>query len=98
MRYTVDVNWELLGYPLLAFIRVRTKSGDCREYAEHVMELSNANATIEACHRITGKWCLLVKVRARTSADLEELLAQVRELPKGAATATTLALSTLYQR
>ncbi len=97
-RYTVDVNWEHLGYPLLSFIRVRTKSGDCRTFAEQVMELSSNAAVVETCHRITGKWCLLVKVRARTSADLEELLAQIRNLPKGAATATTLALSTLYER
>jgi Lrp/AsnC family transcriptional regulator, leucine-responsive regulatory protein len=91
-RYTVEIDWERLGYPLLAFIHVRTKSGDCRTYAQQVMELSNEDATIEACHRITGKWCLLVKVRARTSADLEELLAQIRSLPNGARTATTLAL------
>jgi Lrp/AsnC family leucine-responsive transcriptional regulator len=96
-RYTIDVNWEALGYPLLAFVRVRTKSGDCRAYGNQVMGLSNSGATIEACHRITGKWCLLVKVRARTSTDLEEMLAQIRELPKGAATATTLALSTQYE-
>ena len=97
-RYTIDVNWELLGYPLLGFVRVRTKSGDCRVFAEQVMELSHEGATVEACHRITGKWCLLVKVRARSSTDLEELLAQVRALPKAAATATTLALSTLCER
>ena len=97
-RYTIDVNWELLGYPLLAFVRVRTKSGDCRVFAEQVMELSHEGAAVEACHRITGKWCLLVKVRARTSLALEELLAQIRALPKAAATATTLALSTLCER
>ena len=96
-RYTVDINWEKLGYPLLAFIRVRTRSGDCRTYASQVMELSNEDATIEACHRITGKWCLLVKVRARAATDLEELLARIRGLPKGAKTATTLALSTLFE-
>ena len=97
-RYTIDVNWELLGYPLLAFVRVRTKSGDCRVFAEQVMELSHEGAAVEACHRITGKWCLLVKVRARSSVELEELLAQIRALPKAAATATTLALSTLCER
>ncbi len=96
-RYTVDVNWEHLGYPLLAFIRVRTKSGDCRVFAEQVMELSSDSAAVDTCHRITGKWCLLVKVRARSSSDLEELVAQIRNLPKAAATATTLALSTLYE-
>ena len=97
-RYTVDINWEKLGYPLLAFVRVRTKSSDCRTSGLQVMELSNEGVTVEACHRIAGKWSLLVKVRARTSADLEEFLAQVQGLPDGAATATTLALSTVLER
>ncbi|MDE2481619.1 MAG: Lrp/AsnC family transcriptional regulator [bacterium] len=92
--YTIVVDWEALGYPILAFIWVRTGSGNCDEHARSVMALSNDAAVVDECHRVTGEWCLLVKVHARTSRDLADLLDAIRESPQVSATATTLALST----
>jgi Lrp/AsnC family transcriptional regulator, leucine-responsive regulatory protein len=96
-RYTIEVDWTQLGYPLLAYVSIRTSGGTCGAHAERVMALSTPPAVIEECHRITGEWCLLVKVRARSSNDLEVLLDKIRELPRVFATSTTLALSTLRQ-
>ena len=95
--YTIVMDWELLGYPILAFIWVRTSSGNCETHARDVMRLSNDRAVIEECHRITGEWCFLVKVRARASRDLADLLDGIREIHCVSATATTLALSTLRE-
>jgi Lrp/AsnC family leucine-responsive transcriptional regulator len=95
--YTIVMDWELLGYPILAFIWVRTSSGNCETHARDVMRLSNERAAIEECHRITGEWCFLIKVRARASRDLADLLDGIRELHCVSATATTLALSTLRE-
>ncbi len=95
--YTIALDWELLGYPILAFIWVRTGSGNCDAHARSVLALSNEAAAIEECHRVTGEWCLLVKVHARTSRDLADLLDAIRESPQVSATATTLALSTERQ-
>jgi Lrp/AsnC family transcriptional regulator, leucine-responsive regulatory protein len=95
--YTIVVDWEALGYPILAFIWVRTANGNCETHAGNVMRLSNENATIEECHRITGEWCLLIKVRARASRALSALLDGIREFSSVSATATTLALSTLRE-
>ena len=95
--YTIVVDWEALGYPILAFIWVRTANGNCETHARDVMALSNDAATIEECHRITGEWCLLVKVRARSSRALSNLLDGIREFSAVSATATTLALATLRE-
>jgi Lrp/AsnC family leucine-responsive transcriptional regulator len=95
--YTIVVDWEALGYPILAFIWVRTANGNCETHAGNVMRLSNENATIEECHRITGEWCLLIKARARASRALSALLDGIREFSSVSATATTLALSTLRE-
>ncbi len=92
--YTIVVDWEALGYPILAFIWVRTGSGDCDVHARSVMALSNDAAAVEEVHRVTGEWCLLVKVHARSSRDLADVLDAIRESPQVTATATTLALST----
>jgi Lrp/AsnC family transcriptional regulator, leucine-responsive regulatory protein len=96
-RYTVEVDWTQLGYPLLAYVSIRTSGGPCAVHAERVMTLSTPATVIEEIHRITGEWCLLVKVLARSSNDLEVLLDKIRDLPRVFATSTTLALSTLRQ-
>jgi Lrp/AsnC family leucine-responsive transcriptional regulator len=92
--YTVQADWEMLGLPILAFIRVRT-SGHCREEAERIMNMSEPSVLVEECHRTTGEWCLLVKVRAKSSSALESLLDRMRDDTTVQATMTTLALSTL---
>lgn len=95
--YTIVMDWELLGYPILAFVRVRTTSGRCETTAREVMRLSSDLAVIEECHSITGEWCLLLKIRARASRNLANLLDGIREMQCVSATATTLALSTLRE-
>jgi Lrp/AsnC family leucine-responsive transcriptional regulator len=92
--YTAIPDWDLLGLPILAFIRVRT-SGQCRREAERIVHMSDATVVVEECHRTTGEWCLLVKVRAKSSAALEALLDRMRDDTTVQATMTTLALSTL---
>lgn len=94
LAYTVLVDWESLGYPILAFVNVRTTRGECEVHARDVMRLSNERVVVEECHRITGEWCLLAKVRAKSSRDLGDFIDAIRESPLVAATATTLALVT----
>lgn len=92
--YTMIPDWEMLGLPILAFVRVRTK-GSCREAARQIMQMSEASVVIEECHRTTGEWCLLVKIRARSSSAVEAFLDRMRDEEHVQATMTTLALSTL---
>lgn len=92
--YTMIPDWEMLGLPILAFVRVRT-NGRCRETATQIMQMSDASIIVEECHRTTGEWCLLVKIRARSSGAVEAFLDRMRDEENVEATMTTLALSTL---
>lgn len=92
--YTMIPDWEMLGLPILAFVRVRTMA-QCRETAKHIMQMSDASVIVEECHRTTGEWCLLVKIRARSSGAVEAFLDRMRDEENVQATMTTLALSTL---
>lgn len=92
--FTVVTDWELLGYSILAFVRVRT-SNHCRETAHFITAMHDPSIVIEECHRTTGEWCLLVKIRARSSLALEAFLDRIRDEANVQATMTTLALSTL---
>ena len=92
--YTMIPDWEMLGFPILVFVRVRTM-GQCRETATQIMQMSDASVVVEECHRTTGEWCLLVKIRARSSGAVEAFLDRMRDEESVQATMTTLALSTL---
>jgi Lrp/AsnC family transcriptional regulator, leucine-responsive regulatory protein len=92
--YTMIPDWDMLGLPILAFIRVRT-SAHCRETAKQIMQMSDTSIIVEECHRTTGEWCLLVKVRARSSSAVESFLDRLRDDHNVRDTMTTLALSSL---
>jgi Lrp/AsnC family leucine-responsive transcriptional regulator len=92
--YTMIPDWEMLGLPILAFVRVRTM-GQCRETAKQIVRMTDDAIVVEECHRTTGEWCLLVKIRARSSGAVEAFLDRMRDEENVQATMTTLALSTL---
>lgn len=92
--YTMIPDWEMLGLPILAFVRVRTVA-QCREVARQIIQMSDSSIVVEECHRTTGEWCLLVKIRARSSSAVEAFLDRMRDDENVQATMTTLALSTL---
>jgi Lrp/AsnC family transcriptional regulator, leucine-responsive regulatory protein len=95
LGYTTVVDWELLGYPILALVSVRTSMGTCDEGKDVVATLSCDAAVVEECYGITGDWCLFAKVRARTSKDLAAFLDSIKKNPRFSATSTTLALGTV---
>lgn len=96
-QYTAIVDWEALGFPILAYIQVRT-SRQCREQARVFVGMSDGSAVVEECHRTTGEWCLLAKVRAKTASALEALIDRIRDEDNVEQTMTTLALSTMAAR
>ena len=95
LGYTIIVDWESLGYPILAFVNVRTAMGTCDEGTQVVNTFSCDGAVVEECYPITGEWCLFAKVRARTSKDLAHFLDAIKKNERFSATSTTLALGTV---
>ncbi len=95
--YTAVLDWELVGYPMLAFVWIRTSGGNCRDHARNVAGLGDGSVIVEDCHRVTGEWCLFAKVRARSAQALEGFIDRLRELPQISATMTTLSLSSTSQ-
>lgn len=93
--YTAIVAWEALDQPLLAFVWVRTAGAKCRDMGAQLLVLNDERATIEACYRVTGEWCMLLHTRAQTAGALERLIDRIRDTPGVVATMTTLALSVL---
>lgn len=90
--YHAQVDWAALGYPLSAFIWVssRAKSDDT---AAALLRLDTPEAVVEACHGVTGEWCLLVQVHVKSATALKEFIDRIYSIEGVQNTLTILALA-----
>lgn len=95
--YRAIVDWGALGQPITAFIWVRTAGVKCNETGQEILCLSCAEAVVEECHRVTGEWCMLLKVRVASPLALQDLIDRIRIVPGVKATLTNIALSTISE-
>ncbi len=68
--YRLDVDPTALGFPLMAFIRVRPNPGQL----PRVAELANAMPEVVECHRITGDDCFIMKIHLPAMDHLDRIL------------------------
>jgi Lrp/AsnC family leucine-responsive transcriptional regulator len=91
--YGATIDHDGLGLPLTAFISIRpidpSQPDDCPQRLEGISE-------IESCWSVAGEESYILKVRAATPADIEDLLARIRTAAN-VATRTTIVLSTYYE-
>jgi Lrp/AsnC family leucine-responsive transcriptional regulator len=94
-RYTALVNPATVGTPLAAFVEVFI------EHPRHepaFIERVLAMDEVQECHHITGEFSLLLKVRVRDIAALQELLLAKLNATEGVRqTRTVMVLSTLKE-
>ena len=98
-RYTTVVDAELLGKPIMAFIRL-TVSSDRVDYIESkqsVKAVCQVEADILECHGLAGDDCYILKVRARSPKDLETLIERIRSNAQISKTTTSIVLSTFKE-
>ena len=86
------VDPEAVGWPLTAFLAVRTSGPIVGERREQLAEI----AEIEECHSVAGAIDLLLKVRCTTPSHLEDLIRRVNAVPGVDRTDTTVVLTTLF--
>jgi Lrp/AsnC family leucine-responsive transcriptional regulator len=80
-----------LGLDLCAFIHVVLA---LPEHDGPFVEAVRANASILECHHITGEYSYLLKIRVRTTIELERVITdQIKMLPGVVRTHTVIALS-----
>ncbi len=92
--YAAVVDAEAVDLPLTAFISIRPIDPSAPDDAPDRLR---GLAEIEACHSVAGEESYILKVRVRTPADLEVLLARIRA-EANVSTRTTIVLSTPYEQ
>lgn len=95
--YTVLVDWSAVDLPLTSFIWVGVDLTPCIKVFSGIKSLNNDTVLIEECHRVTGQWCLLLKVRTASTESLQDFLDHLRAVTGVKSTMTNIALSALEE-
>jgi Lrp/AsnC family leucine-responsive transcriptional regulator len=74
--YTATVSPEALGYAITAFVRLGYPTGNYKPFHDLVAAVPE----IVEAHHVTGDDCFLVKVLARSMADLEQITGKLARL------------------
>jgi len=91
--FSVDLNWDALGYPVDAFISIRDNgSHGLAELSERL----SANPFVRSAAAVTGEFDLLLHIKARSSNHLGEILDEIRRIAPGPSR-TVVTLSTYIE-
>lgn len=73
-KYTIDINYSLLGFNIEVFIDLLIKNNLYNDFKKFISEQSN----VEFCYRISGESCFLFKARFRAMEDVETFIDQLQ--------------------
>ena len=93
-KFTAQLDSKKLGYDLTAFISVDSASSS---HYEDIVERSSKNDFVLECHSVTGEGSHLLKIRLKTSTDLESLLSEIQGWPGVVRTHTWVVLSSFKE-
>lgn len=71
-RWRIELDPVALGYPVLAFVRVRPMPG----HLSQIVQLAQRIPEVTECHRVTGEDCFIMKVYFVAIEELDRVLDQ----------------------
>jgi Lrp/AsnC family transcriptional regulator for asnA, asnC and gidA len=87
-KFTIILDPESLGFHLLAFILIKAKAGKYSDVAEKLI----AYPEIVEIYETTGDYDMIVKIRTRSSEELNDFLDRIGEIEGVVATHTMVVL------
>jgi len=88
--YTTKINYEAIGFNIEVFIYIKVVNTSCLKTIEAIYKIAPDNLMIEEHFRISGEWCLLLRVMCRSQSDITHFLDDVLNLESVASTNTVL--------
>lgn len=93
--YRTKINWIKLGYTISAFVSLKVKTSDFYKLMDEIKSINIENVIIEECHRVTGEWCIILKVRTLTPEYITKLHDKLLKNDSVIDTSTVLLLSSI---
>lgn len=93
--YRTKINWSKLGYSISAYISLKVKTTDFYKLMNDINNIKIENVIIEECHRATGEWCVILKIRTLTPDYITKLHDRLLKNECIVDTSTVLLLSSI---
>ncbi|HHV41459.1 MAG TPA: Lrp/AsnC family transcriptional regulator [Clostridiaceae bacterium] len=90
--YTAQICWEKLGYAIDAFILATVYTKNFNEMIGDLLKLEHEDWMIQNIYRVTGKHCILLRVKAKNAASISVLHDQMLQFVGIVETYTMLVL------
>ncbi|NLW21816.1 MAG: Lrp/AsnC family transcriptional regulator [Tissierellia bacterium] len=91
--YHAKINWSALGQVISAIVFINVRTLDFNKTMKEILDIQIDGLTIEECYRITGQWCLMLKVRAELTDQITALHDELLKMEGMQDTFTMLILS-----
>lgn len=69
-KYTLEVDYQKLGFPIQCIIEATVKNGDYKSFKRLIESLPN----VDFCYRIAGNACYMLKLQFETFMKAEEFI------------------------
>jgi len=93
-RYVAVVDADLLGKPMLAFVRLSVTN---QAISKGIQQLCAMEPNILECHNVAGEDCYILKVRAEGPKQLERLLVAIKSKSDSIRSVTNIVLSSFKE-
>jgi len=91
--YKTDIEWSKAGQPLRALVFINVKTSDFNKLMDEIVSVSIRGLDMEECLRITGQWCIMLRIRAEETAQITQLHDEILKIQGVVETFTMLILS-----
>lgn len=95
--YKAIIDWEKLGEPIKALLYIKINCENFQDVINKILSLQVNNVFIEECHRLSGEWCIVLKIRVVTPMDISRFIDNLWKIEGIKETSTTLVLSTILE-
>lgn len=92
--YGIHLDFDKIGLPVIAFVRVQTGKMRCRDAAKKIV----AFPEIEDCYSVAGEDDIMLKTRTSTPMDLQNLLDKLKTQGLIEKSVSILVLETHFER
>ena len=88
--YVAIVDADMLGKPMMAFVRLNVNSQSIRDV---IQKLCATDPNVLECHSVAGEDCYILKIRAEGPKQLEKILMAIKSRSDAIRSVTNIVLS-----
>lgn len=93
LGYRTNIDWSKTGQVIKAFISINIRTNDFNKILKKISMIDIEGLVIEECYRVTGQWCIILKIRSSFTDQITSLHDELLKIEGMLDTSTVLILS-----